>query len=78
MTEQLRALAALTEDLRSIHSTHMVVYQTSITPFPGNILLSSDSEGTKHACGAHIYMQAKHPQNKRNKSNFKKGWFFFF
>lgn len=52
------ALDALTEVLGAIPSTYMVA-QTSVTPVPGGQMLSSDL--TRHACGAHTYMQAKKP-----------------
>lgn len=29
--------------------------QSWVIPFPGDLMLSSDFEGTRHTCGAHMY-----------------------
>ena len=57
MTQWIRALA--TEDPGLAPRTHVVAHN-SVTPVPVALLLPSDLCDTKHTCGAHTYMQAKH------------------
>ena len=64
MTQWLRALAALAEDLASVSSTHMVAHRC-LTSVPGDLTVSSQKlqmgtwylEG-KRCIGIHV---AKHP-----------------
>lgn len=54
MVQWLRTLVALTEDLGSIPSTHLLGSQPSITPVAEADLLGHQAYGT------HTYMKAEH------------------
>lgn len=60
MAQEVRTIAALAKlKLRSQHLYSSS--QLSITPAPEYLTPSLGSVGTKHTCGALIYIQSKHP-----------------
>lgn len=62
MAQELRAQAALLEDGPGFNSQHRQGgSKSSVSLFQCIQPLLLEPEGTRHACGAQIYMQAKHP-----------------
>lgn len=57
MAQPLTVFAVLVEDVDSVPSSHMVPL---VTPTSGDPMLLLASSGTRRACDACIYIQAKH------------------
>ena len=69
MSQALRALTGLPREPGFTSQHPHGSLQLSITPVPGNLMLTSMS--TRHISGTLAYMQAKHPYTRQYKFKYK-------
>lgn len=77
MAQKFRVLAVLLNDLDSVPSAQMATQNHLQSQFREVRCPLRTPTGTRHACGAYTYMQAKHSQNisfqNNNNINAQKG-----
>lgn len=69
MTQTLKALVFIADDLGSVANTQMALNKNSVTPSLDDLTHSSSGD-TRYTCGMHTYKQTKHSYtwNRVNKS----------